>query len=51
MLSCFFTGKFLPGLALVLGLELPAGRGCVGAEFEWGPFVVEGVPFAGRALD
>ena len=29
----FFTGKFLPGLALVLGLELPAGRGCVGAEF------------------
>ena len=29
----FFTGKFLPELALVLGLNLPAGRGCVGAEF------------------
>ena len=31
--ASFFTGKFLPGLALVLRLKLPVGRGCVGAEF------------------
>ena len=31
--ASFFTGKFLHGLALVLELELLAGRGYVGAEF------------------
>ena len=31
--TSFFIGKFLPGLTLALGLELPAGRGCVGTEF------------------
>jgi len=31
--ASFFIGKFLPGLALVLRLKLPVGRGCVGAEF------------------
>jgi len=29
----FFTGKFIPGLVFMLGLELPMGRGCVGAKF------------------
>ena len=29
----FFVGKFHPELVLVLGLELPAGRDCAGAEF------------------
>ena len=31
--ASFFTGKFPPGLALVLELELPVGQGCVGVEF------------------
>ena len=26
--TSFVTGKFLPGLVLMLGLELPAGRDC-----------------------
>ena len=30
--TSFFTRKFLPRLALVLGLELSAGQGYVGAE-------------------